>query len=244
MTYNGEAMRRHFILLDANVPAAHFAPKSTQSRTLIARSTALLSGQAPNLDVRFLIPNFCIAEVFSVFEKYRWGRTWNPRVSAANTLTPREFSSARRGFGDAIHNASKILQVELDRYHILAVDLISPINNAYQINRARKGPQQTRRRPATPASTYDMLVAAMAIWLSQQYGPDDFTLVTGDGRLANVINRARSASLGAPIRTHLADVAQRLGLTYGPALYPNVLNLTRATRTQLRQRFPDWSPAW
>src|SRR5450755_2334043 len=167
---------RHYVLLDACVPAAHFAPKSTRNATLVSRSTCLFEGAANNEQIRFLIPNFCIAEVFAVFEKYRWGRTWNPQVLPAHTLTAREFTAARKGFGEAIHNASNILQVELNRYHILSVDLISPVNNAYQINRARRGARG--RRNTSPASTYDMLVAAMGIWLGQQYGPENFTLVT------------------------------------------------------------------
>lgn len=236
-------MPRHFVLLDANVPAAHYAPKSTQSTTLVDRANALLTGNTPDFDVRFLIPNFCIAEVFAVFEKFRWGRTWNRRVSAANTLTAAEFGAARVGFGGAIHNAAEILQVELNRYHILAVDLISPINNAYQINRAKRKPG-ARAKPIAPASTYDMLVAAMGIWLAQEYGRENFTIVTGDARLANVLNRARSVNLGAPMRAHLTDVAQRLGLTYGPALYPEVLDFVHGSRAEIRARFPNWNPAW
>jgi hypothetical protein len=53
------------------VAAAHFAPKSTQSAHLKARSATLFTGASPQVDLRLLIPNFCIAEVFAVFEKYR-----------------------------------------------------------------------------------------------------------------------------------------------------------------------------
>jgi hypothetical protein len=235
-------MARHYVLLDACVAAAHFAPKSTQSATLVSRATKLLTGTSPDIEIQFLIPNFCIAEVFAVFEKYRWGRTWNGHVGAANTLTPTEFASARKNFGKAIHNAASILQIELDRYHILSVDLISPINNAYKINRARS--PRSRGRRIAPASTYDMLVAAMGIWLAQHYGRDHFTVVTGDVRLANVINRARSAALGRPMRTHLGQVATTLGLTYSPNLYPSVVDLGRAPVGDLRARFPNWAPAW
>jgi hypothetical protein len=89
-----------------------------------------------------------------------------------------------------------------------------------------------------------MLVAAMGIWLSQQYGPENFTLVTGDARLANVLNRARSVNLAAPMRAHLTAVAERLGLTYSPSLYPAVVDLAHASRAELRNRFPGWVPAW
>jgi hypothetical protein len=238
-------MSRHYVLLDACVPAAYYAPKSTQSATLVARAKVLLEGSTPNTDVRFLIPNFCIPEVFAVFEKYRWGRTWNRHVKASNTLTPRQFSDARGAFGEAIHNGSKILQVELDRYHVLCVDLISPINNAYKINRVR-GSKHTKQKAksVSPASTYDMLVAAMSIWLAHQHGTDNFTLVTGDERLFNVLNRARSVALSGPMRAHLAANATRVGLNYSPNLYPRVIDLAHAAKSELQSRFPNWSAPW
>lgn len=233
-------MQRHYVLLDANVPAAFFAPKTTGNKTLVARASAMLSGVTPDFDVQFLIPNFCIAEVFAVFEKYRWGRTWNAHVKPTNTLTLREFAKARAGFQSAIHNASKILQVELDRYHVLCVDLISPVNNAYKINRNRDG----KKKQSRPGSTYDMLIAAMGIWLAQQHGRENFTIITGDQRLADVLYRARSVALSKEIRQHLTDTATSLGLTYGTDLYPEVIDLAHASKAELRARFPNWSAAW
>lgn len=230
-------MARHYVLLDACVAAAHFAPKTTHSANLRNRATTLITGGAPGTDVRFVIPNFCIAEVFAVFEKYRWGKTWNKHVKVA--LTPAEFSLARASFGAAIHNGASILQVELDRYHILCVDLISPVNNAYKIKRDR-----TNKKNVTPAKAYDMLLVAMGIWLQHQYGPDSFTIVTGDERLAAVVERARSAKLGRPIKQHLGSAATSLGLIYSPSLYPTVINLTQARKSELTSRFPSWTPSW
>jgi len=238
-------MPRHYVLLDACVPAAHYAPKSTHNITLVTRARALLTGSSADIDLRFLVPNFCIPEVFAVFEKYRWGRTRNKHVKISNVLTPLEFSSAREDFSEAIHNGSKILQVELNRYHILCVDLISPVNNAYKINRVRGGKAaKERARRASPASTYDMLVAAMGIWLSHQYGDSNFTVVTGDERLSDVVYRAKSASLSKGIRDHLQSMAARLNLTYNSTLYPEVIDLAHATKRELNDRFPNWSPAW
>jgi len=230
-------MARHYFLLDACVAAAHFAPKTAHSANLKSRAQTLLSGGAPGMEVRFLIPNFCIAEVFAVFEKYRWGKTWNKHVKVA--LTPAEFAAARRDFGGAIHNGARILQVELDRYHVLCVDLISPVNNAYKIKRDR-----SIKRNVTPAKAYDMLLVAMGMWLQHQYGQDALTVVTGDERLAAVVERAKSAKLGNAIRQHLTAAATTLGLTYSSELYPTVINLTQARKSELTARFPGWAPAW
>lgn len=228
-------MSRHYVLLDANVPAAHFAPKSTSNKTLASRATALLT--AGSADVRLLMPNFAIAEVFAVFEKYRWGRTWNKHVRSS--LTASEFRTARQNFAEAIHNGKQVLQVSLDRYHVLSVDLISPVNHAYKINRAR-GTKTTKTRAANtkPASTYDMLIAAMGIWMANHYGRENFTIVSGDKRLVDVLYRARSAKRGRPIRNHLTERAQELGLHYSADLYPDALDLAHATKTELRSRLP------
>jgi len=238
-------MQRHYILLDACVVAAFYAPKSTQNITLANRAKALFSGASPSLDIRFLIPNFCIPEVFAVFEKYRWGRTWNRHVKKSTVLTPSEFSAARKNFRSAIHNGSKILQVDLNRYHILCVDLISPVNNAYKIKRVRGGKDAKERAKRTsPASTYDMLVAAMGIWLSHSYGNTSFTVITGDERLSDVVYRAKSTYLSEGIRNHLQDIAKGLSLSYSADLYPEVIDLAHAAKKELRDRLPDWLPNW
>lgn len=232
-------MERHYVLLDACVAAAYFAPKSTVSANLRSRATALLTGSSPDLSVKFLIPNFCIAEVFAVFEKYRWGSTWNKQVKSTHTLTAKEFNASRAAFRASIHNGSGILQVDLNRYHILAVDLVSPVNNAYKIKRDRG-----KKKNVNPAKTYDMLIVAIGIWLKHQFGDAAFTVVTGDERLAAVVERAKSVKLGVAIKKHLADVAQNLGLSYSPDLYPTVINLTQASKAELSARFPNWTPGW
>ena len=237
-------MPRHYVLLDACVAAAHYAPTCTSNKTLVSRATTLLTGTSTAVDVRFLMPNFCIAQVFAVFEKHRWGKTWNRQVKTV--LKKKEFNQARNDFGKAIHNGHTILQVALDRYHVRCVDLISPINNKYKINRVRGGKvARDKAKNAKPASTYDMLVAAVGIWCVKQYGHDSFTLVTGDERLANVVYRAQSKTPSKPLKVHLNSVADRLGVTYAPkTLYPKVINLLDATKGELEARFPAWSLAW
>ena len=225
-------MPRHYVLLDASVAAAHYAPKSTTSANLKDRATKLLTGSASGIEVQFLIPNFCIAEVFAVFEKYRWGRTWNKHVKTGNTLTKKEFTTARKQFADAIHNAKKILQIDLNRYHILCIDLVSPINNAYRIKRDRSS-----KKNVYPASTYDMQIVSMGIWLQHMLGHADFTIVTGDERLAAVVRRAKSVKLGKGIKIHLTGVASKLSLAYSPNLYPTVLNLTQASKADMEEEF-------
>ena len=228
-------MPRHFILVDANVLAASYAPTTTRSLKLRERSGKLLNLAGKN-DVQLLVANFCIAEVFSVFEKYRWGSAWNPQLKKSKTkLTPSEFKRSRDEFRTAIHNGAAIIQIELDRYHVLCMDLVSTINHAYRIKRDHGSKQYV-----VPANTYDMLLMAMGIWLRHMHGGENFTIVTGDERISDVVNRARSIKLNKEIRSHLSSIATGLGLVYSPDLYPDVLNLKSCTETALRTRFSWW----
>ena len=226
------------ILIDANVAAAHYAPKSTRSVNLKDRARNLFAGRPRGYEVSFIIPNFCIAEVFAVFEKYRWGGAWNPHVNPNTRLTPREFQSARRAFHRDIHNGRLILQHELNRYHILCVDLISPINAAYKIKRSRGN-----RRQITPAKTYDILFVAMGIWLQKLMGQENFVMVTGDERIALITKRAQAPGLSAQMKEHLTQTAKQVGLQYSSAIYPEVVDLVHSTNAELKNIFPDWNPA-
>jgi hypothetical protein len=97
-------MARHFVLIDACVASAYFAPQTTKNQKIVRRAHALFTGISPRFSVRFLMPNFGIAEVFSVFEKYRWGATWNPQLrNQSRALTHRQFLNVRQKFRDAIH---------------------------------------------------------------------------------------------------------------------------------------------
>jgi hypothetical protein len=158
-------------LIDACVAAAAFAPEATRSTKLVDRAAALLNGASAAFQPQFLIPNFCIGETFTVFEKYRWGASWNKHVNANTRLTPGRFRAARDAFHQAIHNGTRLLQVELNRYHVVCLDFIAPINAAYRIKRDRK-----TKRNVSPASTYDLLLVAMGIWLQRQHAAGDFVV--------------------------------------------------------------------
>lgn len=223
-----------YYLIDTNIAAAYFAPVSSPSAKLSSRSKTLFEERPTGIDPVFLMPIFCIAETFAVFEKYRWGSTWNPKLK--KNLTPVAFRNARATFRDAIHNGKKINQCQLERYHVLCVDLISPINAGYKIKRARK-----RKPNVVPASAADMLIVATGIWLKKEYGGDNFCIVTADRRLSDVANKATSTTLSRPMRSHLDDVAASLSLGKAINCYPQVVNLNSSTKSELRAALPEWS---
>jgi len=237
--HNADTLSRRYILVDACVAAAAYAPSTTRSSQLSARSKTLFSRSSTQCDPQFLIPNFCIGETFAVFEKYRWGASWNRHLGANTRLTPHQFQTSRDEFHTAIHNGTKLLQVELNRYHILCMDLIAPINAASRIKRDRGA-----RKNVSPASTYDLLLIAMGIWLQKEYGHTDFVIATGDERVSLITKRAKSVKLARAMKKHLSDVAEKVGLTYGPCVYPTVVDLIRCKKAALESAFPSWQPAW
>jgi hypothetical protein len=235
---------KQHILIDACVAAAFYAPKTTRSAVLVERATKLFTGRSPSQDYQLLMPNFCIGETFAVFEKYRWGASWNEHVNERTRLGTREFNRIRRRFHVDIQNGARIMQVELNRYHILCLDLIAPINAAYRISRDRRKGKRKQRKPVRPASTYDLLFVAMGMWLQKQLGSENFVMATGDQRISLIVKRARSVSLRRSMRRHLMQVSKRIGLSYGSDVYPNVIDLVRARKGELRQWFQEWTPVW
>jgi hypothetical protein len=229
---------RLHILIDACVAAAFFAPKTTRSKHLRNRSKTLIESATADADVSILIPNFCIAETYSTFEKYCWG-TWNKHVKRSNRLTKPQLKKAQDAFGGAIHNGKTILQHELNRYHVICVDLISPINAHYKIVRDR-----TKKKNVVPASSFDMLFISMGIWLQKQLGREHFVMATGDERIEQIVRRARSEKLSKPMKDYLKSKAKLLSMNYNPDIYPTVIDLIHATKPQLRIAFPNWDVDW
>ena len=69
-----------YVLLDANVTAGYYLPRSLNSVKAQQRIEILFdSVRSRQADHFFYLPNFCVAEVFSVFMKHSFG-TWNKQV--------------------------------------------------------------------------------------------------------------------------------------------------------------------
>lgn len=187
----------------------------------------------------FSSPTSALANRLPCSRSIDGGASWNRHFGANTRLTARQFRAARDDFHHAIHNGTKLLQVELNRYHILCLYLIAPINAAYRIKRDRGV-----KKNVSPASTYDLLLIAMGIWLQKQYGQADFVIATGDERVSLVTKRAKSVKLAQAMKNHLSSVAENVGLTYGPSVYPTVVDLIHCEKAKLASAFPGWQPAW
>ena len=122
-------MAARYLLLDANVAAAYYLPRSHASKRVRERIEIILNSVRSGASEFFLyIPNFCIAEVFGVFAKQAFGR-WNPHLKKLGTIDKRVYKSLIKQFAADIHNARFFYHYELSRYHILGVDLIAPVDH-------------------------------------------------------------------------------------------------------------------
>lgn len=126
-----------YLLCDANVVAAYYLPRSMRSVRARTRIEAILNAVRSGGGNHFLyIPNICIAEVFSVFAKYSFGR-WNRHLKKQGTIDSRVYKSLVKQFETDIHNGHFFYQYELSRYHVLGVDLVAPVDHYFQISRGK-----------------------------------------------------------------------------------------------------------
>jgi len=136
---------------------------------------------------------------------------------------------------------------ELDHepQHILLAGLISPVNCRYQIRRKRKTrktgtPKVTSSQIKPPMGAADCLIVGLASHLVQRVGRAFTLLATGDQRLADVLAKARKLRPDKAAALGLTKTAEEAGLGWDGKVYPNVVNLQRATENEMRTAFGGW----
>jgi hypothetical protein len=151
-----------YILLDANVTAGYYLPRSLNSRRVAERIEILFDSVRSGATKHFFyIPNFCVAEVFSVFMKYAYGH-WNRQVrKAGGTIDKRIYERLIRQFQNDIHNGRFLYHYELSRYHVLGINLVAPVDHYFKF---------THHPKSTPMGTFDHLIISMGIHLAHIHG--------------------------------------------------------------------------
>ncbi len=226
-----------YCLFDANVIAAYYCSKTTRSTKVVENARILVeSVRSGESDYFFYIPNFCIAEVFNVFMKYTFSN-WNIHTKSGR-INRKIHSSLRKQFREDIHNARLFYHYELSRYHVLAIDLVAPIDHHYKISRERKN---KKRKAQNPAGTFDHLIIAMGIHLVKIHGSDNVVIVTADDRLAKIVEKCKEhIPVTIQNRLGLKKVSEFIGIPFSPKSFPHVINLKKATKTQLKSLFKEW----
>jgi hypothetical protein len=230
-----------FVLLDANLVAGYYLPESLSLVSARPHIQNIIDGvrKGGSPEVFLYIPEICIPEVFAVFARYFFA-TWDNQVrkSLSTKLKKNDYEKILRQFRNDLHYGALLHQVELNRYHILATDLISPVDSYYQHYRTRKNAKRRMRRKMMGAA--DHTIIGMGINLSRIHGRDNFAILTADHRLADILTRATSVTLNTAEKLGLLKTARKLGLEYGKHIYPRAINLAKTTRKELKGFFGAW----
>jgi hypothetical protein len=188
--------------------------------------------------VVLLIPNFCVGEVFAVFAKYHLAK-WDPRIKriVPRGISKPKYNKIREQFRNDLHNGMLLQEVDLDRTHMKATDLITPVDANFEFYRATTNARKSYKRMMSAA---DHSIIGMGIQLSKTFGKEAFAILTADHRLADILTRASSVNRNTAQKLGLIQTAEELGLDYGPSLYPHVMNLVKARKRELSDFFGVW----
>jgi hypothetical protein len=204
-----------FLLLDSNITAGYYLPRSLNSIKARERIEIIFKSIRSGGSDHFLyIPNFCIAEVFSVFMKHAFG-TWNPHVGKKRTIDKRIYESLVKQFHKDIHNGKFIYHLELNRYHILGINLVAPIDHYYRISRG--------------------------IALSHIHGRDNVCIISSDDRLTAILAKCKATIPDRTVKRLKLDIAKEVtGKPFSSDLFPRYLNLKTARKVELENIFGIW----
>lgn len=224
--------QRKFILLDTNLVAGYYLPRSMRSKKAVERIENIFDAKRSGAaDIFLYLPNFCVAEVFSVFMKHSYGK-WNRRLKS--TIDTRVYKSLVNQLQDDIHNGKFIYHYELSRYHVLGINLVAPVDHYFRVNRGKK-------RQVAPMGTFDHLIIAMGIHLVKIHGAENVAIVSADDRLTNILAKCRAEIPKSTIKKLNLDKCETLtGYKFEPNTFPLGLNLKSASKSDLSDFFGTW----
>jgi hypothetical protein len=229
---------RKFVLLDTSALLGYYVPEAA-TNTLAAQRIKVVVDAVRNhrLDAHLLIPSIVVAEVFCQLARLCYS-TWDRQVNrnfggAGKALDARRYKSARDRFRRDIHNGALLYQVELNRYHILALDLVAPVDKYRKFYRSNN---------TKSMGTDDLLIGSMSMHFVKMHGKDNFALVANDRRMAAIFSRASPNLNKNTARTlGLVHKADELGFgEWGADIYPRVLDLARCADSTLSDFFGSW----
>lgn len=230
-----------YILLDTNLTAGYYLPRSLHSKKAANRIEILFdSVRTGKSDHFFYLPNFYVAEVFSVFMKHTFG-VWNRHLKKKGTIDTRVYNSIVKQFQGDIHNGNFIYHYELSRYHVLAINLVAPIDHYFQLSKSKTNKKGKKTSNVIPMGTFDHLIIAMGIHLAHVHGRENVCIISTDDRLTNILNKCKSNIPSATIRKLKLDNAEEItGKKFSPDIFPLHLNFKTATIKEMKDVFGDW----
>ena len=229
-----------YILLDANVTAGYYLRRSLSSEIARDRIENIFnSGRSGESKFFFYLPNFCIAEVFSVFMKYSFGGTWNRHVKDKRIDT-KVYNKLVKQFQSDIHNGEFIYHYELSRYHVLGINLVAPVDHYFQYSKGKKTNQGKKTNPS-PMGTFDHLIISMGIHLAHIHGADNVAILSTDDRLTDILQKCCNGLPKGTVNKLKLDKTEELtGRKFSPDIFPKGLNLKTAKKKDLEEVLGTW----
>lgn len=238
MNAEADQASRRYLLLDASAIIPYYVPEAAKSQKSLHRIQNIVdAGRHHHLNAHFYIPNIVVAEVFGAFARHCYS-AWDRQIyqkygGKGKALHGKKYSSARRDFRRDIHNGALFYQYDLNRYHILALDLIAPVDKYRKFY--RKG--SVRSMGAS-----DLLIGCMALHLARVHGKANVALLTTDRRMAAIFDKACSSlNPNTAQKLGLVEAAKTFGFgAWGPQIYPTVIDLDEWKDPQLVSWFGQW----
>lgn len=230
-----------YLLLDANVLAGYYAPQTFSKWAKPAEEPikviidSVRSGCSQH--IRLLTPEVCVAEAQTVLSKHANPYWKGPGTKAKNpkAIHGRRYTTITEKMRTDLHGGRLIESIPLQRYHVLAKHLITPIDHRTRLIRADGSPEQKE------LGGTDQLICGMAIWLHRLFGAERLVLVTADRRMAKVMQKARKTKDAQAAALGLKQTAaERIGFDWLASIYPPALHLPKATDTDLRNLLGSW----
>jgi hypothetical protein len=229
---------RKYLLWDTSALIGYYVPQAARNAKAAGRTRILVdSVRHHHTDFQFYIPNIGVAEVFAQLARLCYS-TWDPEVNKkfggqGKALHAATYRAARNRFRRDIHNGALFYQYELNRYHILGLDLIAPVDKYRKFY--RKGAVRSM-------GAADLLMGSMAMHLLRLHGRANVALITTDRRMDAIfasacggLNKNTARTLG------LVTTAQELGFgKWGPEIYPNVIDIARCPIGRLKNFCGAW----
>ena len=225
-----------YVIMDSCVIASYYIEEAGHRYPIVTqRARTIIDHVKTNgtLDVRLVVPNICIPEIFSTFSKYRYG-SWNRHVKG-HEIDDLTYWRAKLECRNDLHNGKVFQQICISRYDILATDLISPPDHFHQAK------QKTNPRQSDPPmGAYDHTIIGMGIQFVKNRGRDNVVILTSDSRMNDILDRVKSRTDKEAPKLGLIRVARDLGLIYSPDIYPEVINIAKCGDPVLKGVFGEW----
>lgn len=229
-----------YVLLDANIFAGYYAPQTLTKTTRPAgqRIENIIESvrNGCSRHVKLLAPEICVAEAQTVLSKHANPKWKGPKKKKDDpqSIHGRSYKTIVRDMRADLHGGHLIESVPLQRYHVLAKHLITPIDHRLHL-RKQDGSGYVKELGGT-----DQLICGMAICLTRLLGQRRLVLLTTDYRLEKVMAKARKVKERQARAWGIIDVSKDIGFEWHSGIYPRTVHLSRASEELLRGLFGSW----